>query len=59
MLNNENVIKVTPEMEMEGARMIQNLCDCSLGMAKDAARELFLAMLDKSPQFGGAAHQHD
>lgn len=44
-------IEITPDMEREGALWIQNLTDCTYSMAKDVARELFLAMLSKNPKF--------
>jgi hypothetical protein len=40
-------IEVTPEMEIEGGKIIQNHTDYTTLMSRDVAREVFLAMSDK------------
>ena len=40
-------IEITPEMEIEGAYIIQAHTRYGIGLARDVAREVFLVMSDK------------
>ena len=50
MVRQHSETNATPEMVEAGAVIVQNLIDCTRGMARDVARELFQAMMNKRPK---------
>ena len=48
MSEQDQVQEITTEMEVEGAYIIQCHTNYSLALARDVAREVFRAMIDKS-----------